>query len=138
MNPYEIVKPYLESILKSLQIIQQWAAHIKKPADFLSDMEGLKTLDAIAYRWQTILLNTQKVEKMYPRYFSKFNTFDVYNLLRYREILINNNDVVDHELIFNLCYRAVPNFIRAVESYLSTPRISLRFDPNHVPDEDEV
>ncbi len=67
--PDALLLDALETLKRSLEIIQKRAKAINEPDDFVSSEAGLTILDAIAMRLQSVGEKVKKIEQKNPGFF---------------------------------------------------------------------
>jgi uncharacterized protein with HEPN domain len=115
---HEAVRDSLENILMSIRLIERRFERINSPSDFLSEADGLSTLDAIAMRLQIIGENVKSLSKLEPELLDKHSEIKWQNIMRLRDLISHHYDVLDHEVIFDVCSENIPVLRRVIEGIL--------------------
>ena len=101
--PNAIIIDNLEIILESINIIEERFAKVSIPDQFISNPDGVLLLDSIAMRLQIIGELTKKIHKIEPSLFDDYAEVEWSKIIKLREIISHHYEVVDHEIIFDIC-----------------------------------
>jgi uncharacterized protein with HEPN domain len=112
---HESIQDALENILTSIHLIQRRFKGINSPDDFLSEADGLFTLDAIAMRLQIIGENVRSLSKLDLKLLEKHSEVEWQNIMRLRDLISHHYDVLDHEIIYDICSEHIPVLRRVIE-----------------------
>ena len=116
---HESIRDSLENIRTSIRLIQCRFAGISSPDDFLAEADGLFTLDAIAMRLQIIGENVKSLSKLAPELLDEYSEIEWQNIMRLRDLISHHYDVLDHEIIFDICSENMPPLLRMIEEMLA-------------------
>ena len=103
-----IVSDNLEHILESIVLIEKRFSTIDAPDEFISSPDGVLILDAISMRLQVIGELTRKIYKTEASLLEKYPGIEWNKIIKLREIISHHYEIVDHEIIFDICKNHVP------------------------------
>ena len=112
-----------ESIFEAILLIEERFANIRSVDDFVLSSQGVTILDSIAMRLQVIGELVKKIEKRDVAYFEKYPDTEWAMIARLRDIISHHYDVIDHEIIYDICKNHIPALKDTVSAILDT-RIS--------------
>ena len=115
---HESVRDSLENIRTSVRLIQQRFRGVQAPDDFLSDADGFLTLDAVAMRLQIIGENVKTLSELDSELLGRYSEIEWPKIMRLRDLISHHYDVLDHEIIFNVCKENIPELRRIIEVIL--------------------
>lgn len=113
-----IVKDNLQSVLDSIELIRSRFSEITRADDFVSTPEGVLVLDAIAMRLQVVGELLKNSEKLVPSLFEKYPEIPWNKIMRLRDIISHHYDIVDHEIIFDICKNHIPKLAAVVRKII--------------------
>jgi uncharacterized protein with HEPN domain len=116
--PEEIISDNLKSILECIVLIENRFAKITNADDFVKNSDGVFTLDAIAMRLQIIGELLKKIDKSDPSILRKYPHLQWDNIMRLRDIISHHYDVLDHEIIFDICKNHIPQLTTTVKKII--------------------
>jgi uncharacterized protein with HEPN domain len=116
--PDEIITDNLKSILECIVLIENRFAEITHADDFVKNPDGVFTLDAIAMRLQIIGELLKKIDKSDPSILRKYPHMQWDNIMRLRDIISHHYDVLDHEIIFDICKNHIPQLTTTVKKII--------------------
>lgn len=116
-------EPYrysLEIILEHVLVCEKRFNEIKIPKDFVESEQGNLILDAIVARLQAIgetikkllILNTH-LPKLYPH-------VEWFKIIRFRDFISHHYDMLDYEVIFDICHSDLSVLKEALLAELKT------------------
>ena len=105
--PDDIILDNLQSILESIDLIENRFAGITKSDDFIMNADGVLTLDSICMRLQIIGELLKKINKINPMIWEKYPQIEWPNIMKLRDIISHHYHHVDHEIIYDICQRPV-------------------------------
>ena len=109
-----IQKDYFESILEAILLIEERSVAIKKAEDFVLSSNGTMVLDSIAMRLQVIGELIKKIEKTDPNILEKYPQVQWPMIMRLRDIISHHYDIIDHEIIFDISKKHLPDLKKIV------------------------
>lgn len=117
---HEEILERCEQILKSLDAIQEYMSSITSSSDFLKPESGQLHLDAITLRLQVIGENVKKIENHQPQFFWQELAYDVGYIVRFRDFVSHHYEMLDHEIVYQLCITKLPKFTQVLINYLQS------------------
>lgn len=72
-------------------------------------------LDSIAMRLQIIGENVKSISKIEPDFIERHPQINWKGIMRLRDIISHHYDAVDHEIVFDVCQRRIPELLDFVE-----------------------
>lgn len=120
-NPGQLSRDYFENILKAVRLVEERSASITTADDFVLSQEGTLILDAIAMRLQVIGELVKKIEKSDPEILNFYKDIEWAMIMRLRDIISHHYEVIDYEIIFDICKNHIPKLKTAVTSILIKP-----------------
>ncbi len=106
--PENLVKDNFETILEAIGLIEERLAKISQARDFISTSDGTLILDAIAMRLQVIGELVKKIDKSEPTLLRNYADIDWRVVMRLRDIISHHYDILDHEIIYDICKNHIP------------------------------
>ena len=103
-----IISDNLELILESIVLIEKRFSKIDVPDKFVSSPDGFLMLDAISMRLQVIGELTKKIHKIEASLLGKYPGIEWDKFIKLREIISHHYEIVDHEIIFDICKNYIP------------------------------
>jgi len=103
-----IVSDNLEHILESIVLIEKRFSTIDAPDEFISSPDGVLILDAISMRLQVIGELTKKIYKTEASLLGEYPGIEWNKIIKLREIISHHYEIVDHEIIFDICKNHIP------------------------------
>jgi len=100
-NP--IVSDNLKIIVESIDLIEERFSKINLADEFVTSPEGVLLLDAISMRLQVIGETVKKIDKIEPSLFEMYPDVEWRKIMRLRDIISHHYEMVDHEIIFDIC-----------------------------------
>ena len=116
---HEAVRDSLENILTSIRLIQLRFKGINSADDFLSEEDELSSLDAIAMRLQIIGENVKSLSALEPELLEEHPEIEWQNIMRLRDIISHHYDVLDHEVIYDICSENISVLQQVIEEMLA-------------------
>ncbi len=114
----EIIAENLRLISESLDLVANRFSKIKHPDEFVSNEDGVLILDAIAMRLQVVGELLKKIDKRDATFLLKYNEINWDNIMRLRDIVSHHYEKVDHEIIFDVCQKHLPNLRQTIDSMM--------------------
>ncbi|HJX34590.1 MAG TPA: HepT-like ribonuclease domain-containing protein [Desulfatiglandales bacterium] len=103
-----IIGDNLQIILESIILIEERFSKINAPEKFIISQDGLLLLDAVSMRLQVIGELTKKIHKIKPSLLKEYSEIDWDKIIKLREIISHHYEMVDHEIIFDICRNHIP------------------------------
>jgi len=103
-----IVGDNLQIILESIILIEERFSKIDVPDKFVISPEGVLILDAISMRLQVIGELTKKIHKIEASLLGEYPEIEWDKIIKLREIISHHYEMVDHEIIFDICKNHIP------------------------------
>lgn len=114
-----IIIDNLQMILESINIIEERFAKVKVPDQFVSNNDGVLLLDAIAMRLQIIGELTKKIHKIKSSLLDDYTEVEWNKIIKLREIISHHYEMVDHEIIFDICKNHIPLLKTTIKKMLT-------------------
>lgn len=115
-NP--IVSDNLKIIVESIDLIEERFSKINLADKFVTSPEGVLLLDAISMRLQVIGETVKKIDKIEPSLFEMCPDVEWRKIMRLRDIISHHYEMVDHEIIFDICETHLPRFKSAIQNII--------------------
>ena len=112
------IKEDLQSIIESIELVEIRFSNIKQPDDFVSNNEGTLILDAISMRLQIVGELLKKVDKADDLLFIKYPDIEWKKIMKLRDIISHHYDIIDHEIIFDICSNHIPQLKVTVQKII--------------------
>ncbi len=103
-----IIRDNLQIILESIILIEERFSKVDVPDKFVTSPEGVFLLDAVAMRLQVIGELTKKIHKIESSLLEKYPEIEWDKIIKLREIISHHYEMVDHEIIFDICKNHIP------------------------------
>jgi len=103
-----ITRDNLQIILESIILIEERFSKVDVPDKFVTSPEGVLLLDAVAMRLQVIGELTKKIHKIESSLLEEYPEIEWDKIIKLREIISHHYEMVDHEIIFNICKNHIP------------------------------
>jgi len=103
-----VVSDNLQIILESIILIEERFSKVDVPDKFVTSPEGVLLLDAVAMRLQVIGELTKKIHKIESSLLEKYPEIEWDKIIKLREIISHHYEMVDHEIIFDICKNHIP------------------------------
>lgn len=116
--PDEIIVENLLLISESLDLVDKRFSRVTQPDDFLSNENGVLILDAISMRLQVVGELLKKIDKRDSSFLKNYRGINWDNIMRLRDIISHHYENVDHEIIYDICKKHLPELIQAVQKML--------------------
>jgi uncharacterized protein with HEPN domain len=115
-NP--IVSDNLKIIVESIDLIEDRFLKINLADEFVTSPEGVLLLDAISMRLQVIGETVKKIDKIEPSLFEMYQDVEWRKIMRLRDIISHHYEMVDHEIIFDICEAHLPRLKLAIQNII--------------------
>jgi uncharacterized protein with HEPN domain len=103
-----VVSDNLQIILESIILIEERFSKVDVPDKFVTSPEGVLLLDAVAMRLQVIGELTKKIHKIESSLLEEYPEIEWDKIIKLREIISHHYEMVDHEIIFDICKNHIP------------------------------
>ncbi len=104
----DFIQGNLESVLESIEIIEERFNNIKKANDFMLTPEGVTFLDSLAMRLQVIGELIKNIDKENSNYLPQFKNVDWEKIIRMRDLISHHYDIVNPEVVYDICLNHIP------------------------------
>lgn len=111
----DVIKENLQIILESINLIEKRFEKIKSADDFVSNSHGTFVLDAISMRLQIVGELFKKIDKIDNSLFKRYPEIEWGKIMRLRDIISHHYEMIDHEIIFDICIHHIPKLKAAVQ-----------------------
>jgi uncharacterized protein with HEPN domain len=108
-------KEQFESVLESIQIIQNRFSAIKVAADFIKSENGTLVLDSISMRLQYIGELIKNIDKTNRSILEKYNEIEWGEIMKLRDVISHHYDDIDYEEVYFICSENLPQLREVVE-----------------------
>jgi uncharacterized protein with HEPN domain len=111
----DIISENLRIIIESLELIEDRFGRIDLANDFVSNANGILILDAVSMRLQIIGELLKKIDKIDSTHFYKYPEVEWDKIMRLRDIISHHYEMIDHEIIYDICRNHIPKLKAAVQ-----------------------
>ena len=111
----EILSEILESVLDSIEIIEDRFADVKSSAYFIESDDGLTLLDSISMRLQHVAETIGKLYRKRPEFFAAHPSINWDDIIQFRNFISHHYEFLDHEIIYDICSSDMPLLRQAIE-----------------------
>lgn len=119
----DLIRDNLEGILESIALVEARFEKVDTAEDFVLSAEGVLLLDGVSMRLQVIGELLKKIEKIDNSFFEKYAYLEWNKIMRLRDIISHHYDVIDHEIIFDICENHVPQLKASISKILEDANI---------------
>jgi uncharacterized protein with HEPN domain len=116
--PDSLLQDMLESVLESLEIINERFEKVIEPDDFVSSSDVVLLNDAISMRLQVVGEMIKQIEKRYRDFLNQYTEIEWDKIMRLRDIISHHYENMDHEIIYDVCKNHVPKLKRIVNGMI--------------------
>ncbi|MDY7039153.1 MAG: HepT-like ribonuclease domain-containing protein [Thermodesulfobacteriota bacterium] len=120
----DLIQDNLEGILESIALIEARLEKVDTAEDFVLSAEGVVLLDSVSMRLQVIGELLKKIDKIDSSFFQKYPYLEWNKIMRLRDIISHHYDVIDHEIIFDICENHVPQLKTTIAKILEGANIT--------------
>ena len=110
----------IQVIIESIGLIEERFKKIKSADDFVSSAYGTFVLDAISMRLQIVGELCKKIDKIDNSFFIKYPEVEWEKIMRLRDIISHHYEMIDHEIIFDICIHHIPKLKATVQRMIDT------------------
>ena len=111
----DIISENLRIIIESIELIENRFGRIDSANDFVSNANGILILDAVSMRLQIIGELLKKIDKIDSTLFNKYPEVEWEKIMRLRDIISHHYEMIDHEIIYDICRNHIPKLKAAVQ-----------------------
>jgi uncharacterized protein with HEPN domain len=112
--PEDEVEDALDLMSESIKLVHDRFSRIAAPEDFVSTQEGVTLLDAISMRLQVVGESVKRIQKLNPLVLARCSEIDWDKIARFRDFVSHHYEHIDHEVVFDICKRHIPELNEAV------------------------
>ncbi len=116
----DIISENFRIIVESIELIENRFIKIESADDFVSSEDGILILDAISMRLQIIGELLKKIDKIDSSLFKKYSEIEWEKIMRLRDIISHHYEMIDHEIIYDICENHIPQVKVAVEKIINS------------------
>jgi uncharacterized protein with HEPN domain len=116
--PEPIIIERLEIILDHCTIILDRLEGIKDASDFINSEQGQIIYDSLLIRLQSIGENIKKIARMDPAFVENNLSIDVDKIIRFRDIVSHHYELLDYQVIYNICTVNIPELSVQIDTFL--------------------
>jgi uncharacterized protein with HEPN domain len=118
-----IIRDNLKIILESIILIEERFSKVDNPDKFVTSPEGILLLDAVAMRLQVIGELTKKVHKIEFSLLETYPEIEWDKIIKLREIISHHYEIVDHEIIFDICKNHIPRLKSTIQKIIEKEKL---------------
>jgi uncharacterized protein with HEPN domain len=115
----EEIADSLLHILNSAKKIEHRTAHLQKAEELTGNDEAEKLLDSIAMRLQFIGEVVKRIDKYDKSFFVNHPELEWKRMMNFRDFISHHYELLDYQIIFNICKNDIPELIRQAEHILN-------------------
>lgn len=119
MSDEQLVKERLELILEHTAVLIERISLVPDADWFTSTKEGELLFDSLIARLQPIGENIKKIEKVKPGFTKENLQLLPENIIRFRDLISHHYELLDPQIIFNICKNDIVQLRQAVLNYLN-------------------
>lgn len=119
MSDEQLVKERLELILEHTAVLIERISLVPDADWFTSTEEGELLFDSLIARLQPIGENIKKIEKVKPGFTKENLQLLPENIIRFRDLISHHYELLDPQIIFNICKNDIVQLRQAVLNYLN-------------------
>jgi len=113
-----IVRDNLQTILESIILIEERFSKIDAADKFVTTPEGVLLLDAVSMRLQVIGELIKKIHKIEASLLEAYPEINWSEIIKLREIISHHYEMVDHEIIFDICKNHIPRLKSTIQKII--------------------
>ena len=110
----------LQIIIESIGLIEERFKKINSADDFVSNAHGTFVLDAISMRLQIVGELFKKIDKIDNSLLRRNPEIEWEKIMRLRDIISHHYEMIDHEIIFDICTNHIPKLKATVQKIIDT------------------
>lgn len=116
----DMVNENFRIIGESIKLIEDRFERITLSDDFVSNADGIFVLDAISLRIQIIGELLKKIDKIDNFLLRRYPEIEWEKIMRLRDIISHHYEMIDHEIIFDICTNHIPKLKATVQKIINT------------------
>ena len=116
----DVIRENLQVILESINLIEKRFEKIKSADDFVSNSYGTFVLDAISMRLQIVGELFKKIDKIDNSLLRRNPEIEWEKIMKLRDIISHHYEMIDHEIIFDICTNHIPKLKATVQRIIDT------------------
>ena len=113
-----VLRDNLQIILESIELVEERFSKINQADEFVTGPEGVLLLDAISMRLQVIGETVKKISKIESSLFERYPDVEWSKIMRLRDIISHHYEMVDHEIIFDICENHLPELKSTIQKII--------------------
>jgi uncharacterized protein with HEPN domain len=115
-----VIKENLQIVIESIGLIEERFKKINSADDFVSNTHGTFVLDAISMRLQIVGELIKKIYKIDNSLLRRNPEIEWEKIMRLRDIISHHYEMIDHEIIFDICIHHIPKLKATVQKIIDT------------------
>jgi len=116
----DVIRENLQIIIESIGLIEERFEKINSADDFVSNAHGTFVLDAISMRLQIVGELFKKIDKIDNSLLRRNPEIEWEKIMRLRDIISHHYEMIDHEIIFDICTNHIPKLKAIVQRIIDT------------------
>jgi uncharacterized protein with HEPN domain len=116
----DMINENFRIIAESIKLIEDRFERITLSDDFVSNADGIFVLDAISLRIQIIGELLKKIDKIDSSLLRRYPEIEWEKIMRLRDIISHHYEMIDHEIIFDICTNHIPKLKATVQKIIDT------------------
>jgi uncharacterized protein with HEPN domain len=116
----DVIRENLQIIIESIGLIEERFEKINSADDFVSNAHGTFVLDAISMRLQIVGELFKKIDKIDNFLLRRNPEIEWEKIMRLRDIISHHYEMIDHEIIFDICTNHIPKLKATVQKIINT------------------
>lgn len=116
----DVIRENLQIIIESIGLIEERFEKINAADDFVSNAHGTFVLDAISMRLQIVGELFKKIDKIDNSLLRRNPEIEWEKIMRLRDIISHHYEMIDHEIIFDICTNHIPKLKATVQKIINT------------------
>ena len=116
----DVIRENLQIIIESIGLIEERFEKINSADDFVSNAHGTLVLDAISMRLQIVGELFKKIDKIDNSLLRRNPEIEWEKIMRLRDIISHHYEMIDHEIIFDICNNHIPKLKATVQRIIDT------------------
>ena len=115
---HKIIRERLELILQHALVVEERIKDIADADEFKKTKEGEILFDSLITRLQALSENIKDIQKIDAAFFQTSLPLDVKPIIRFRDLASHHDELLNPQIIFNICKAEVPVLKNAVQNFL--------------------
>lgn len=116
----DMINENFRIIAESIKLIEDRFERITLSDDFVSNTDGIFVLDAISLRIQIVGELLKKIDKIDNSLLKRYPEIEWEKIMRLRDIISHHYEMIDHEIIFDICNNHIPKLKTTVQKIINT------------------